>query len=119
MSRVTTGFLQRREGRRLGLSRAKPAGHEAHRWLIRSRIEVAADNRKVGVVSSTDPFSKLSHLILPCSIFHPSGDEMTDVHVNDSSVDLKAGRERDTIMGAIVEACCLDNRVTREHPLGL
>src|SRR5262245_15672152 len=115
MSRVATGLLRRREGRRLGLSRVEPAGHEAHRWLVRSRIEVAADNRKVGVVSSSDPFSKLSHLILPGSIFHPSGDEMRDVHIKESSVDLKAGRERDTVMGAIVEARRLDDRVTREQ----
>ena len=44
---------------------------------------------------------------------------MSDVHVKESSVDLKAGGKRDAVMGAIVEACRLDNRVTREQPLGL
>src|SRR5262249_20627341 len=119
MSRAATGFLERRECRRFGFSRAAAAGHEALRWLVRSRIEGAADNRKVGVVSSSDPFSKLSNVILPCSIFRPGGDEMRDVHIKESSVDLKAGRERDTVMGAIVEARRLDNRVTREQPFGL
>ena len=44
---------------------------------------------------------------------------MSDVHVKKSSVDLKTGHEGDTIVGAVVEVCRLDNRVTGEQPLGL
>ena len=74
MARAAGGFLQRREGGRLDLGRTERAGHEADRWLVGSRIEVAADDGEVGVVSGSDPFSKLSHLILPRSIFHSGGD---------------------------------------------
>ena len=74
MAGAAAGVLQRCEGGRLGLSRAERAGHEADRWLVGSRIEVAANDGEVGVVSGSDPFSKLSHLILPRSILHPGGD---------------------------------------------
>jgi hypothetical protein len=119
MSGTAAGFLQRCERGGLGLSRAERAGHEADRWLVGSRIEVAADDGEVGVGSGSDPFSKLSYLLLPCSIFHLGGDEMSDVHVKEPSVDLKTSREGDAVMGAIVETCRLGNRVTREQPLGL
>src|SRR5262245_23445778 len=119
MSGIAAGFLEWCERGGLGLRRAKRTGHEAHRRVFRTGIEVAADDGEVGIVSSSDPFSQLSHLILPCSIFNPSGDEMRDVHVKESSVDLKTGRERNAIMGAIVQACRLDNRIAREQSFGL
>ena len=63
MSRSAAGHAQRREGRCLSLRRAIGRGHESNRRLVRFGIEVAADDRKISVVSRADPCEKLAHLM--------------------------------------------------------
>ncbi len=74
MSGTAAGFLQRCEGGGLGLSRPERAGHEADRWLVRSRVEVAADDGEVGVAPSLHPFQELFRLILARGVFHSGCD---------------------------------------------
>ncbi|MPZ77773.1 MAG: hypothetical protein GEU77_14740 [Deltaproteobacteria bacterium] len=46
-------------------------------------------------------------------------DKMGDVHIQESSFEFDTGHLRDTVMGAVVEACRLAHRVACQPSLGL
>src|SRR5207237_977612 len=51
MSRSAPGLAQRRERGRLGLRRTVSRGHQTSRRLVRRGVEVAANDRMIGVIA--------------------------------------------------------------------
>src|SRR5262245_22987711 len=102
MRRLPAGLAKRRERSWLSLGWPKLFQHQTNRSLCGRRIEVAANNRVIGVATSFNPLKQLCCLMLARRIRLACRNEMGNVNVKEGLVDLEARDQRHAIMRLVI-----------------
>src|ERR1043165_6085867 len=119
MRRSAARLAERAKGSWLVLRSSINRRHEPNRRLVRRCIEIAADNRTIGIVPRANPFQKPAHLILARRIRNFRSDEMRHIEIEQLAGDLEPGHERYAVVRVIIEVRRFDDRITAEQRLAL